>query len=297
MGRPLRWGTVEAAGAARLRAAAAHAILVSAAARVGAPLAGRLGARALGRIERGWAAMMRAALGIRLDVGGLGNVDAGERYVVAALHESVVDPVVVARLPLPLRWVVRDEIVGWPDIGPYLRASPHIAVRPERAVGALRRVLRAGEAAAAAGASLAIFPQGTLLGIETRFARGAAVAAAHLGMPLLPVVVTGTHRVWGHPVTPRLRFGQEVGLRVLPPIAPADALERWRDVESAMKREALGGGLPAPRRYEPDRDGWWDGYRYEIDPAFAELADRVAAHRRQVRGGSPKIARGPSPAA
>lgn len=296
--RPLRWGTVEVPRpGARLRAAATHALLVRAAARAGAPLAGRLGARALGRLERGWAAAMRTALGIRLTVDGLEHVDPGQRYVVAALHESVVDPIVVARLPLPLWWVVRDEVVGWPDVGRYLRAAPHVAVRPERGVAALRTVLRAGEEAEAAGASLAFFPQGTLLGIETRFARGAAVAADRLGRPLLPVVVTGSHMVWGHPLSPRLRFGQRVGLRVLPPVTVGEALVRWREVESAMKREALGGAMAPPRRFDPDRDGWWDGYRYEIDPAFPALVARVAAHRAQVRGGSPKIARGPSPAA
>ncbi len=295
--RPVRWGTVEVEGAGRLRAAATHAVLVRGAARAGAPLAGRLRPRALGAVERGWAAAMRRALGIRLAVEGLDHVDPRERYVVAALHESVVDPVVVARLPLPLRWVLRDEIMMWPDVGPYLRAGPHVAVCPERGVGALRAVLRAGDAAAAAGASLAMFPQGTLLGIETRFARGAAVAAAHLSRPLLPVVVTGTHRVWEYPLSPRLRFGREVGLRVLPPVPAAEALARWRAVEAEMKRHALDGGMPLPRRFDPDRDGWWDGYRYDIDPAFPELAARVAAHRAQVRGGSPKIARGPSPPA
>ena len=35
------------------------------------------------------------------------------------------------------------------------------------------------------------------------------------------------------------------------------------------------------RRFVPSRDGYWDGYAYEIDPMFSELAADVARHRSQ----------------
>ncbi|KKN84868.1 hypothetical protein LCGC14_0285340 [marine sediment metagenome] len=40
--------------------------------------------------------------------------------------------------------------------------------------------------------------------------------------------------------------------------------------------------IPGPRHFDPDRDGWWDGYRYEIDPDYPDLAKRVAEHRHTV---------------
>jgi len=33
------------------------------------------------------------------------------------------------------------------------------------------------------------------------------------------------------------------------------------------------------RRFVPERDGWWDEYRYEIDPDFPELAAQLAERR------------------
>ncbi|MFB3049568.1 MAG: 1-acyl-sn-glycerol-3-phosphate acyltransferase, partial [Acidimicrobiia bacterium] len=54
-------------------------------------------------------------------------------------------------------------------------------------------------------------------------------------------------------------------------------------VEREMKHRAVASGI-APRRFDPDRDGWWDDYPYEIDGDFPELANRVAAHRSEVTG-------------
>jgi len=34
---------------------------------------------------------------------------------------------------------------------------------------------------------------------------------------------------------------------------------------------------PQPSRHIQERDGWWDGYQFTIDPDFVELAARVAA--------------------
>ena len=45
-----------------------------------------------------------------------------------------------------------------------------------------------------------------------------------------------------------------------------------------MKELAVA-GEPGPRRYRPEVDGFWDGYAFEIDPAFEEVAQQVAAHR------------------
>ena len=46
-----------------------------------------------------------------------------------------------------------------------------------------------------------------------------------------------------------------------------------------MKQLALASATP-PRHFDPIRDGYWDDYRYEIDPTFPDLAQRIASHRR-----------------
>lgn len=36
-----------------------------------------------------------------------------------------------------------------------------------------------------------------------------------------------------------------------------------------------------PRHFDPNRDGYWDAYRYAIDPAYPVLAHHVATHCRR----------------
>jgi len=232
------------------------------------------------KAEVGWARRAARLLGMRLQVDGLENIDPSERYVIAPLHEGFADAIALLHLPLTMRFVARTELLDWSVLGSALRAGRHIVVEPERPVSAYRELLR-GSKSVMATDSLVMFPQGTILGIESAFTAGAFHVAKALGRPLLPIAITGSHRVWEHPFSPVVRFGQSVSLQVLPAVPPDRTVPEMREIERRVKRVALE-ATPRPRRYEPDRDGWWDGYRYEIDPDFGELADRVAAHRRGV---------------
>lgn len=264
-----------------------------------APLAARilarLGARqALRRLESRWAAGVRRALDIRLTLDGTENIAPGETYIVTPLHEGLADAVALFHLPLSLRFVVRDELRSWRWLGPLLHETGQLWICPERGVGSYRGLLRAAREVIAAGESLVVFPQGTILGIETDFHAGAFHLARALDRPILPVALTGSHRVWEHPYTPRVRYGQPVGLRVLSPV-PVNEVRRTAPemlrvrVRDRLKCAALDGTIAEPRRFQPERDGYWDGYAYAIDPRFAELAADVARHRATVAtvGGRP----------
>ncbi|HYO29118.1 MAG TPA: lysophospholipid acyltransferase family protein [Thermomicrobiales bacterium] len=233
---------------------------------------------------RVWARGVARALRLRIDLEGLERIDPGEAYVVVPLHEGFADVLALLRLPLRLRFVVRDEFAGWPLLGAFLRDTGQVLVRPEDGARAYRRMVRAAPEVFAAGESFVVFPQGSILGIETDFLRGAFGLAAALDRPLLPVALTGGHRVWEHPYTPRLRRGERMSLRVLPPVPAAEIRSRGaeavrREVRRRLKAEALGGAMAPPRRFVPARDGYWDGYAYEIDPDFSALAAEVAARR------------------
>ena len=248
-----------------------------------APDRGRAASRAA---ERWWARLATRLLGLRLDISGLEHIDPRERYVVVALHEGFADGVALLHLPLSLTAVARDELATFPFLGSQLRRGRHLLVRPEHALGSARTLCREGRAAIEAGDSLLLFPQGSILGIEVAFQPGAFNLARRLGRPLLPVVVTGGHRVWEHPFTATLRLNQSMSVAVLPPVAPEEALPKRAAIERAMKRVALAGATP-PRRFDPGRDGYWDDYRYEIDPTFPALARRVASHRNSRAAGTP----------
>lgn len=250
-------------------------------------LAGHLGWRGvLHTLQRWWAASLRRYLRVNLDLAGLEHLDRHETYVVTSLHEGFADTLALLHLPLKLRFVVRDELVTWRLLGPYLRDTGQVVIYPERGMTGYRQLLRAARAVFASGESLVIFPQGTILGIETQFREGAFALARALQRLILPVVLTGSHRVWEYPYTPRLRYGQRVNLRVLPPI-PAERCcacsvgDLRDDLQQRIKDVALSGNLDPPRRFIPARDGYWDGYAYQIDPRFAELAADVARHRRR----------------
>ncbi len=234
--------------------------------------------------ERWWARLAARLLGLRICISGLEYIDPEERYVVASLHEGFADGLALLHLPLSLTAVARDELVSFPFLGGQLARGGHLLIRPERPVHAARALYRESRAAVEAGDSVLLFPQGSILGIEIAFQPGAFGLARRLGRPLLPIVVTGGHRVWEHPFRPTLRVDQAMSLTVLPPVPPGEAVSGRAALERRMKRLALDGATP-PRRFDPGRDGYWDGYRYEIDPAFPELARRIARHRGMPRRG------------
>ena len=78
-----------------------------------------------------------------------------------------------------------------------------------------------------------------------------------------------------------------MSVRVLPPVPPERAVSEARATEREMKRVALAGSMTSARRFRPELDGFWDDYRYEIDPDFPALEAVVSSHRRMV-GASPE---------
>lgn len=234
--------------------------------------------------QRSWARQASRLLRLRVGPSGLGHVDGGQPYVVAPLHEGFADVVALLGLPLDMRFVARSELESWHRLGRCLRATGQILVEPEKPTSAMRTILHEARRTFENNQSLVLFPQGTILGVETAFNPSAFGIAARFGVPLLPVVLTGSHRVWEHPFSPRLRFGVCIRMEVMAPLDPGDAVAGMKELEREMKRRALAAD-PSPRRFDPAADGWWDEYVYEIDPTFAELAAAVAEHRSLVGAG------------
>jgi 1-acyl-sn-glycerol-3-phosphate acyltransferase len=139
----------------------------------------------------------------RVEVEGAGNIPRTGGCVLAANHDSSIDPALLAlTTDRPVRFVARAEL--WqPGLGRLLDALGAIPVRrgegDRRAIRRARRLLEAGEL-------VAIFPQGTVLRFRNRrFRRGAARVALTTGVPLVPVRLIGTaaaFSIW----PPRLGF-------------------------------------------------------------------------------------------
>ena len=246
---------------------------------------GRAGRRpAMYAVTRWWARGVARHLQLRLEIQGLEHIVPNERYIVAALHEGFADAIALLHLPLDQRFVARDELFGWRLFGDLLRDTGQVEVCPESGMLSYLQLRRQAPAVFEAGESLTIFPQGSILGLEIDFRAGLFALANTLGRPILPVALTGSHRVWEHPYTPRLSYGRRMSLTVLPPMYPAElralGVQGARaEVQRRLKTQALRPEMAPARRYVPARDGYWDGYAFEIDPAFPELAVEIARHR------------------
>jgi len=245
--------------------------------------AARWGSRAaLHRAEQRWARQARRVLGMELEIRGLADLPQ-RPCVVASLHEGFADAIALLHLPVPLTFPARDELHHWKVLGRYLERSAQPVMSTSSPVAAYRSLLRGARAAVTRGESVAVFPQGSILGVEVAFRRGAFRLADRLGIPLVPVVITGTHQVWEHPYSPRLRFGCRVEVDVLPFPEIGGSEEAAPRLEQEMRGVALRPGRAPARRFDPLRDGFWDGYDYTIDPAFEGLATLVADHRDEVK--------------
>lgn len=139
----------------------------------------------------------------RVEVEGASNIPPTGAYVLAANHNSSIDPALVTlTTERPIRFVARAEL--WqPGLRRLLDALGAIPIR--RGEGdrvAIRRAMRLLEA----GELVAIFPQGTVLRFKNRrFRRGAARVALATGAPLVPVRLLDTAAAFSI-VPPRLGF-------------------------------------------------------------------------------------------
>jgi 1-acyl-sn-glycerol-3-phosphate acyltransferase len=123
-----------------------------------------------------------------------GRWPAGEGpYVVVANHQSLLDILLLSRLPREMKWVAKESLFRVPWVGIMLRMSGDIPVRRGDAESGGEALGRA-KAYLARGMSVMIFPEGTrsAKGTLLPFKSGAFRLAIEAGVPVLPVAVNGT---------------------------------------------------------------------------------------------------------
>lgn len=146
---------------------------------------------------RGWARAILRLAGISVTVVHGDRIEPGRSFVIAANHESFCDiPVILANLPLSLRFLAKRSIFRVPVLGWSIAAAGFVPVdRGERSrslatMDAALRRLRGGR-------SLVIFPEETRTpdGELLPFKQGASLLALRSGLPLLPIGLAGTFRI------------------------------------------------------------------------------------------------------
>jgi 1-acyl-sn-glycerol-3-phosphate acyltransferase len=126
-------------------------------------------------------------------VEGREKIDPDAAYVMVANHQSLLDILVFFRLFNHYKWVSKIENFRIPFIGWNMRLNDYIPLR-RGDKASIVQMLRMCRETLAAGNSIMMFPEGTRSpdGRLRRFKTGAFELAKDAGVPILPIVLTGT---------------------------------------------------------------------------------------------------------
>jgi 1-acyl-sn-glycerol-3-phosphate acyltransferase len=168
--------------------------------------------------------------------GAIDDIPRDGPVILAANHASNLDAVVIGSWLIPklgrrIHWLGKKELFAWPIVG---WTAAHGGVHPVDRGAADVEAFRLAQRILAEGGVLFVFPEGTRSpdGTLQPARDGLAVLALRSGAPVVPMGISGSHRVWPkgqkfpHP-------GGHVTIRVGRPFRPADLLPRDTDRRAA----------------------------------------------------------------
>lgn len=192
--------------------------------------------------SRCWAPGLLNGSGARLQVEGLDNIDWSQPHVFVANHQSTIDICALFRaLPVPLHFVLKQELARVPLVGWYARAMGMVFIERASARSALGRLQQAASQVRQ-GHNLCAFPEGTRSreGCVGAFKGGAFKVAIEAGVAVVPVAIEGSGAVLpaaGFRVRPGrivLRIGAPLPTVGLQPNDRLNLASRARDAVDAM---------------------------------------------------------------
>ncbi len=178
-----------------------------------------------------------------VSVSGRGNIDPACSYVIVSNHQSHYDVFVLyGWLGVDFKWVMKKELRKVPALGVACEKLEHIYIdRSDK--GTALKSLNDAKKIIRNGTSVIFFPEGTRsrTGQMGDFKKGAFFMALDLGIPILPVTITGTKDILP-PGTVNLMPGR-VRMTIHKPIAVSGyTLETIGDLMAEV-RSVIQGGL------------------------------------------------------
>ncbi len=226
------------------------------------------------------------ALGQRFTMTGTEHVPRSGGVLLAFNHIGYVDFIYGGFAAHPSRRLVRfmskRELFDHRWTGPLMRSLHHIEVDRGSGVASYRKAveyLKAGEA-------VGIFPEATISrSFELKeFKSGAVRIAAEAGVPIVPVILWGTHRMMTKDHPRDFSRGRTIAIRVGEPFHPAGVdpvaeTEQLRAQMATMLEETI---AAYPAAEQPPGSWWLPASHGGTAPTPAE-ADRLDDEERAAR--------------
>lgn len=187
------------------------------------------------------------AVGVRVRVLGLERIPPGVCLFVANHTSSADAPAVVGAIPRRVALILKESLFKFPIVGQAFSSAHFVPVNRRAHDSAVASVEKATEILRA-GQSFLIYPEGTRSpdGRLQRFKKGAVVMAINAGVPIVPMVCSGAHRIMEkrslviHP--------GDVVVEFLDPIESSGYSIDQRDALNEKIRAAMAARLPADQR-------------------------------------------------
>lgn len=226
-------------------------------------------------------------MGYRFDVHGTESIPSKGPAVIAGNHIGFLDFTFIGYAARArgrrIRFMTKSQVFEIPVVGRLIRAMRHIPVDRKSGALAYRQGLRLLDA----GEVVGVFPEATISRswLLKPFKRGAAGLAVNLGVPLIPIIVWGGHRIYTVDGHRSLRRRIPVTIRIGEPLLAAagesvdDLSFRLYLAMEQLLDEAISSYPETPR---DDADRWWLPHERggtAPDPETAAVLDREAVAR------------------
>ncbi len=185
-------------------------------------------------------------VGVKINIRGRENLEAGRNYIFMANHTSNLDPpVLLPVIPGRCSVLVKKELFRIPILGTGMKMASLVPVDRSNREAAIESV-NAATAVLRQGLHMLIFPEGTRSadGKLLPFKKGPFHLAIESGVFIVPVTMLGTYELW-----PKGHFGLRPGTVTVVFHKPIDP-RSYPDRDALMKAVAqtVASALPAERR-------------------------------------------------
>jgi 1-acyl-sn-glycerol-3-phosphate acyltransferase len=190
-------------------------------------------------VARAWGRSILWVSGICVTVRGFNREWVKRPNIFMSNHQSNYDiPVLLSALPAQFRWLAKAELFKIPIFGSSMRGAGAISIDRSNRKSAFASLNQAAKMIRS-GTSVMIFPEGTRSddGRLLSFKKGGFVLAVDAGVPIVPIVITGTHEIM--PKGRLLIRFRKVRIDVGPIIQSSDYTRKNKDDLMACVRKAM----------------------------------------------------------